>query len=96
MDRTIRIVGVIPETDIELQAHEAVVVACKNAKTSLPEETAKYLRVKEASEYQSEGNLEFRLVEKEYYSVIEVEGVKGFEIHLLAIPKGVVKLRYFI
>jgi hypothetical protein len=95
MSMSTSIRGFIPDTDPEYQRHKKVLLACKEAKVSLPEETAKYFGSKYPDLCLLEEKLEVNLVNGTHYKEYRAEMQEGFEVDLTKLPQGVTKIRFY-
>jgi hypothetical protein len=83
------------EKDKMFAAHKQILIACKKAKVSLPKETAEYFGSTDPDWDLLNEKLEFELVERKHYSLIDNNFPEcGFILHIKKLPKEVCKV-YF-
>lgn len=84
----------IPDTDPTYLKHKKVLLACLEAETDLPKQTAEYFGQDYPDEEILEEKLEFELKEGVHYDKWNDDGAEGFEIYMDKIPKEVQKIRF--
>jgi len=87
--------GFIPDVDTEYQRHKKVLLACLEAEVDLPKQTAKYFNSEFGYLRLLEEKLEVELIEGVHYLKYNGDMTAGFDVDLLALPKGVTKLRFY-
>ena len=95
MGMSTHITAFIPDNDPEYQRQKKVLLACHEAKVSLPAETAKYFGVYHPDLYLLEEKLQVKLEKGVHYKEYNADMEQGFEIDLDKLPKGVTKVRFY-
>jgi hypothetical protein len=95
MGMSTHITAFIPDTDPEYQRHKKVLLACKEAKVSLPAETAKYFGIYQPDLCLLEEKLQVKLIKGTHYEEYNAEMEQGFEVDLDKLPQGVTKIRFY-
>lgn len=85
------VTGFTSENDPTYQKHKKVLLACKDADVSLPEETKEYFGESEAEEWVLEQKLVVHIPMQEWS---DEDCREGFELLVKDIPEGVYKIRF--